>query len=105
MKINDNREVQEDVLVKVGDVLFIELDTRIGKVEEFVIIAQVDAGKYNLIELADGNRYFESIDIYEVEEMEEIRTYGEGIYVSDLMKMFSDNPYKATKVNATLEVK
>lgn len=105
MKINDNRVVQEDELVKVGDVLFIELDTRIGKLEEFVIIAQVDAGKYNLIGLADGNRYFESIDIYEVEEMEEIRTYGEGIYVSDLMKMFSDKPYKATKVNATLEVK
>lgn len=95
MKINDNRVVQEDELVKVGDVLFIELDTRIDKVEEFVIIAQVDAGKCNLIGLADGNRYFDSVDIYE----------GEDIYVSDLMKIFSDKPYKATKVNATLEVK
>lgn len=105
MKINDNRVVQEDEFVKIGDVLFIELDTRIGKHEAFVIFAQVDAGKYNLIGLADGNRYFDSVDIYEVEEMEEIRIYGEGIYVSDLMKMLSDKPYKATKVKATLEVK
>ena len=105
MKINDNREIQEDVLVKAGDVLFLELETGINKHEEFVIIAQVGAGKYNLIGLADGNRYFDSVDIDEVEEMEEIREYGEGIYANDLIKMFSEKPYKVTKVNAVLEIK
>lgn len=102
MKIIDTAVVQE-YPVKMGDVLKL---VRKGYTEmtSYVMVTQVEKETYTLIDLDEGNRYYDAISSNDCEKLAELLPYGDGLYPSELLEIFSEKEDEVMNVRATLTI-
>lgn len=102
MKIIDTT-VGQEYPVKMGDVLKL-VRKEYTDMTSYVMLTQIEKETYTLIDLDDGNRYYDPISYNECEKLAELRPQGEGLYPSELLEIFSEKEYEVMNVRATLTI-